>query len=241
MNIALLGYGKMGKAIHDYCNKQTSHKIVLTIDENNPHELTIENLQKADVAIDFSLSEIATTHIRKCFEASIPVVSGTTGWLDDFKKIKEECLATNQTFFYSSNYSVGVNLFWKIVSFAGKLLNDHSYDVKIDETHHIHKKDAPSGTAITTAEALIETMEKYSNWKLETTENDNEIPIFAHRKDEVPGTHLVTFHNKIEQIAIEHQAKSRLGFVSGAVKAAEFIQNKQGFYTMDDLLANSNH
>lgn len=238
MKIALLGYGKMGKAIEEYCHKNTDHEIVLKIDENNAHDLTVENLQTADVAIDFSLPEIATKHIRKCFESNLPVVCGTTGWLTEFEQITEECKEQNQTFFYSSNYSVGVHLFWKIVSFAGKLINHHpTYSAQIEETHHIHKKDAPSGTAITTAEILLTVLDKYENWHLGNQQNESEIPIFAHRKNEVPGTHIVTFEDSVNQITIEHLAKSRMGFVSGAVKAAEFIQNKKGVFGMDDLLA----
>lgn len=240
MKIALLGYGKMGKAIEQYCQNHTSHEIVLKINSSNAEQLTTEQLRKADVAIDFSTPELATKHILNSFKANVPVVSGTTGWMSEFDNIKQQCITQNKTFFYASNFSVGVNLFWKIISFTGNLLNKEGFDLSIDETHHIHKKDAPSGTAITTAENLIKVMNKYKDWKLGETENEHEIPIFAHRKEEVPGTHLVTFQNKIEQISIEHIAKSRIGFVSGAVQAAEFIQSKTGYYTMQDLLANSN-
>lgn len=237
MKIALLGYGKMGKAIDNYCQRETNHQIGLKIHSGNAYELTTDNLQKVDIAIDFSTPELATKHIRACFDANLPVVCGTTGWLHDFAAIKQECIENNKSFFYASNFSVGVNLFWKLVAYAGDLLSDEDFQLQIDETHHTEKQDAPSGTAITTAEELIKVMKKYTKWTLGNSETDNEIPIFAHREEDVPGTHLVTFHNKTEQIKIEHIAKSRIGFVSGAVLAAEFLQNKKGVFTMQHLLA----
>ena len=240
MKLALLGYGKMGKAIEQYCQQHTSHEIVLVIDRKREANLTTEQLQQADVAIDFSLPELATKHIRACFKANVPIVCGTTGWLGDFETIQQECMQGKHTFFYASNFSIGVNLFWQIVSFAGSVMNDYEFDLSIHETHHTEKQDAPSGTAISTANELLKVMNQYKKWRLGMPEQSSEIPIFAHREKDVPGTHLVTFEDDIEQITIEHVAKSRLGFVKGAIKAAEFIQHKTGYFTMQNLLANSN-
>ena len=236
MKIAILGYGKMGKAIEQYCMEHTNHEIVLKINSDNKELLQPENLQKADVAIEFSTPETAVEQIKACFEANLPVVSGTTGWLSHFNEIVEQCKATENTFFYASNFSIGVNIYWQVIELASKLLNQENTTIEVAETHHIHKKDAPSGTAITTAEKLLENNSFYKKWVLGKAQNETEMPIFAEREGEVPGTHLVTFNNPYEQISIEHKAKSRLGFVIGAVKAAEFIEDKTGFYTMNDLL-----
>ena len=236
MKIAILGYGKMGKAIEQYCMEHTNHEIVLKINSDNKELLQPENLQKADVAIEFSTPENAVEQIKACFEANLPVVSGTTGWLSHFNEIVEQCKATENTFFYASNFSIGVNIYWQVIELASKLLNQENTTIEVAETHHIHKKDAPSGTAITTAEKLLENNSFYKKWVLGKAQNETEMPIFAEREGEVPGTHLVTFNNPYEQISIEHKAKSRLGFVIGAVKAAEFIEDKTGFYTMNDLL-----
>ena len=236
MKIAILGYGKMGKAIEQYCMEHTNHEIVLKINSDNKELIQPENLQQADVAIEFSTPETAVEQIKACFEANLPVVSGTTGWLSHFNEIVEQCKATENTFFYASNFSIGVNIYWQVIELASKLLNQKNTTIEVAETHHIHKKDAPSGTAITTAEKLLENNSFYKKWVLGKAQNETEMPIFAEREGEVPGTHLVTFNNPYEQISIEHKAKSRLGFVIGAVKAAEFIEDKTGFYTMNDLL-----
>ena len=236
MKIAILGYGKMGKAIEQYCMEHTNHKIVLKINSDNKELIQPENLQQADVAIEFSTPETAVEQIKACFEANLPVVSGTTGWLSHFNEIVEQCKATGNTFFYASNFSIGVNIYWQVIELASKLLNQENTTIEVAETHHIHKKDAPSGTAITTAEKILENNSFYKKWVLGKAQNETEMPIFAEREGEVPGTHLVTFNNPYEQISIEHKAKSRLGFVIGAVKAAEFIEDKTGFYTMNDLL-----
>ena len=236
MKIAILGYGKMGKAIEQYCMEHTNHEIVLKINSDNKELIQPENLQQADVAIEFSTPETAVEQIKACFEANLPVVSGTTGWLSHFNEIVEQCKATENTFFYASNFSIGVNIYWQVIELASKLLNQENTTIEVAETHHIHKKDAPSGTAITTAEKLLENNSFYKKWVLGKAQNETEMPIFAEREGEVPGTHLVTFNNPYEQISIEHKAKSRLGFVIGAVKAAEFIEDKTGFYTMNDLL-----
>lgn len=237
MKIALLGYGKMGKEIETFVNKQTNHSIDLIIHSKNSEELTADNLKNIDVAIDFSTPEVASHHILTCIENNTPIVSGSTGWLNEWDEIIQNCVSLNGTFFYASNFSIGVNLFWNMVEQMGKIMNTaKEYKLKIDEIHHLQKKDAPSGTAITTAEKLIHQMSDFSKWTLDGSSNSNEIPIFAQRKKGVPGTHIVTFDSPIDTITIEHTAKSRLGFVTGAVKAAEFIVNKTGVFGMADLL-----
>lgn len=239
MKIALLGYGNMGKAIEKYIQEYTSHEIVCVIHEHNQELLTAEQLSKADVAIDFSLANAAVKHISSCFFANIPIVSGTTGWLQDWNTIQQLQQKTNGALLYSSNFSIGVHLFWNIVAQASKIMNEHTdYNVMIHETHHTQKKDAPSGTAITTAQYVIDSMTKYNNWSLNDDNDSSKIPIFAHRVEQVPGTHTVYFENPIDTISIEHKAKSRLGFVQGAVKAAEFLvkENKAGMFSLNDLL-----
>lgn len=237
MKIALLGYGKMGKAIEQFVSEQTNHSIDLIIHSKNIEKLNAENLNQIDVAIDFSTPEVAPHHIITCLENNTPIVSGSTGWLAEWDEIIQTCITKNGTFFYSSNFSIGVNLFWKMIEQIGQIMNStKEYSLQIDEIHHLEKKDAPSGTAITTAEKLLNQMNSYKKWILDGTVNSSEIPIFAHRKKGVPGTHIVTFDSPIDTINIEHTAKSRLGFVIGAVKAAEFIAEKTGVFGMDDLL-----
>lgn len=237
MKIILLGYGKMGKAIDAYCQTNTNHQVVLKIDDEAQSLLTSEHLKQGDVAIDFSSPEVAVKHIYACVNAGLPIVSGTTGWLEQWDEIVELVNSNNGSFFYSSNFSIGVNLFWQIVRQASHLLNDfEDYDAMIEETHHIHKKDAPSGTAITTADKMINQLNQYEKWQLDETKSDSELLIKSYRKDEVPGTHLVTFGCQIDEISIEHKAHSRQGFVAGAVKAAEFLVGKNGVFGMDEML-----
>ncbi len=239
MNIALIGYGKMGQAIEEFCNQHTTHNIVARIDIENRPELKTKS-KEIDVAIEFTNPEVAVGNIMECFELQIPIVSGSTGWLNQWDTVTEACKKHNGALFYSSNYSIGVNLFWEIVKHASHLLNSYDYSTQIDETHHIHKKDAPSGTAITTAEVILSQMNQYNKWVLGKSKEPSELSIFAHRKNEVPGQHIVTFDNPIDTIVIEHNAKSRLGFVQGAVKAAEFLYNKTGIYGMKDLIDSEN-
>lgn len=237
MKIALLGYGKMGKAIEQFVKENTNHSIDLIIHSKNIEKLTSTNLENIDVAIDFSTPEVAPHHIITCLENNTPIVSGSTGWLHEWDEIIQSCVSNNGTFFYASNYSIGVNLFWKMIEQMGKIMqSSNDYSLKIDEIHHLEKKDAPSGTAITTAEKLMNQMSAYKKWALDGAIDSSEIPIFAHREKGVPGTHVVTFDSPIDTISIEHTAKSRLGFVMGAVKAAEFIANKTGIFGMNDLL-----
>jgi 4-hydroxy-tetrahydrodipicolinate reductase len=236
MKIALIGYGKMGKEIEKIAHER-NHLISLIIDINNPKELTAENLKKAEVAIDFSVPETAYSNIMACFEAGIPVVSGTTGWLDKFDEVTDFCKNNGKTFFYASNYSIGVNIFFAINKRLAELMNKFTeYNVEIEETHHIHKLDAPSGTAITIANDIINKLDRKTVWELDKSSNIQSIKIKAIREGEVPGIHIVNYDSPVDSIEIKHSAKSRKGFALGAVLAAEFICKKTGFFTMNNLM-----
>ncbi len=236
MNIAIIGYGKMGKEIEQIA-LQRGHKILFKFDKHNESDFNVENLKKVDAAIEFSEPEAAYNNYLKCFEAELPVVSGTTGWLHKLPKIKELCKNNGNTFFYASNFSLGVNLFFKLNDYLAKLMsNNKDYDLKITETHHTEKKDAPSGTAITLSEGIIENHNLYEDWRKENAENKAEFPIHSLRKVKVPGIHTIKYESGVDFIEITHSAKSRKGFALGAVKAAEFIYPKKGFYGMEDLI-----
>ncbi|NOZ33796.1 MAG: 4-hydroxy-tetrahydrodipicolinate reductase [Chlorobi bacterium] len=236
MKIALIGYGKMGKEIEKTA-RERGHEILFKFDVNNKNEFTVENLKQADVAIEFTQPDSAYENYMKCFEANIPVVSGTTGWLDKLPEIKNECENNNQTFFYASNFSIGVNLFFKLNNFLADLMNPvKGYDVSISETHHTEKKDAPSGTAITIAQDIIKHSDRKENWVKEHAVSDTELVIRSFREGKVPGTHTVTYESDVDYIEIKHSAKSRKGFALGAVSAAELTQKKSGFLSMADLL-----
>ncbi|HEX2394994.1 MAG TPA: 4-hydroxy-tetrahydrodipicolinate reductase [Bacteroidales bacterium] len=236
MKIALLGYGKMGHEIEKIALDR-QHRIELRIDIDNQHELTTTNLQKADVAIDFSTPASAFANILKCFEAGVPVVCGTTGWLDKVGEVKQECQKKNGTFFYASNYSLGVNIFFAVNRYLSSFMNNiDGYNVNIKEIHHIHKLDAPSGTAISLANDLIGNYSKKKKWELNKESDYSTLNITAVREGEVPGTHIITWDSSVDRIEIMHQAKSRKGFALGAVLAAEFIREKKGAYSMSDLI-----
>ena len=236
MKIALLGYGKMGKEIEKIAVSR-GHEIVLKINVDNAKDLTVENLKKADAAIEFSTPETAYSNIQKCFEANVPVVVGTTGWTDHLNEVTKQCLEKNQSLFFSSNYSIGVNLFFKVNEYLAKLMNTHSeYNVELEEIHHIHKLDAPSGTAITLANHIIEQIDEKKNWINATTENKNEVGIISKRLGEVPGTHTVTYRSEVDEINITHFAHNRKGFAMGAVMAAEWMKGKKGVFGMNDML-----
>jgi 4-hydroxy-tetrahydrodipicolinate reductase len=236
MKIALLGYGKMGKEIENLALTR-HHNIVLTIDAFNLHELTPENLSRADVAIDFSTPDSAFGNIMKCFEGGVPVVCGTTGWLNRFDEVKKKCADLNQTFFYASNFSLGMNLFFALNKYLARLMNPlNDYDVSIREIHHVHKLDAPSGTAITLANDLIALVDRKKKWELNQASEPSALKITAVREDEVPGTHIVTYESDVDSIEITHLAKSRRGLALGAVMAAEFIKGKKGVYSMQDMM-----
>lgn len=236
MKIALIGYGKMGKTIEQIALSR-GHQIVSIVDINNPEEFQSDNFKSADVAIEFTTPATAFDNYMKCFAAGVPIVSGTTGWLDRLGEIKEMCEKDGQTFFYASNYSIGVNIFFALNKYLAKIMNNFpSYDISLTETHHIHKLDAPSGTAITLAESILDNIDRKDRWTLETAEQPADLPIHAIREGEVPGIHEVTYESDVDYISIKHDAKSRAGFALGAVVAAEFTAGKKGFLGMDDML-----
>lgn len=234
MKIALLGYGKMGQAIEEIA-KDRGHKIVLRASEDiDTYEI---DKSEIDVAIDFSVPKAAFKNITTCFKHGIPVVSGTTGWLEDYKKAKDICEKENSAFIYASNFSLGVNVFFELnKKLAGMMKGLKDYSVEIEEIHHVQKIDAPSGTAISLAEQIIEENSRLKGWQLDDAEDD-EIPIFAKREEDVPGTHSVTYNSSIDKIEIKHTAKSRQGFALGAVVAAEYLKDKTGIFTMKDVLS----
>ncbi|MCG9793061.1 4-hydroxy-tetrahydrodipicolinate reductase [Flavobacterium algicola] len=230
MKIALLGYGKMGQVIERIALER-GHEIVLKKDEFN----TYEGLETADVAIDFSVPTAAVNNISSCFHANVPVVSGTTGWLEHYDEMIALCKEKKGGFISSSNFSLGVNIFFEINSYLAKMMATlDSYKVDMEEIHHIHKLDAPSGTAISLAKGVIENS-NYTDWTLDDAK-ENEIHIEAVRLDEVPGTHTVTYTSDVDSIEIKHTAHTREGFAFGAVVAAEWLSGKQGVFSMKDVL-----
>lgn len=236
IKIALLGYGKMGKAIEEIA-LQNGHTIVLKVGIENLSDLTIENITKADVAIEFSNPDSAVTNILFCLENNIPVLSGTTGWLKDLSRIEAKCRELNGTFLYASNYSIGVNLFFELNKKLVLLMKMYEgYNVKLEEVHHTQKMDAPSGTAITLAEQVIEGSDVKSKWVNEAESSPNELSVISKRIDDVSGTHTVTYTSAIDDIEIKHTAHNRVGFAAGAVAAAEFIYDKKGIFSMQDVL-----
>lgn len=237
MKIALIGYGKMGHEIERIA-KERGHEIVCIIDINNAKTaFDTTEFKSADVAIEFSTPDSAIDNYRKCFAANIPVVAGTTGWLEHMDEVKQICSEGAQTFFYASNYSIGVNIFFRLNKYLSKIMNNFSgYDVRMEEIHHIHKLDAPSGTAITLAEGIIENINNKTDWKLETEEKPTDVVIHCIREGEVPGIHEIFYESEADIISIKHDAKNRKGFALGAVLAAEFTKGKKGFLGMDDML-----
>jgi 4-hydroxy-tetrahydrodipicolinate reductase len=231
MKIALLGYGKMGKTIEKIAIER-GHEVVLKINK----DIKEQDLSIADVAIDFSVPAAAYENITSCFKNQVPVISGTTGWLDKYEQAKEICEKENGSFLYASNFSIGVNLFFELNSHLAKLIAPfREYEVDIEEIHHTQKLDAPSGTAISLAEQIIQNSDK-TGWKLDKAEK-NEIPITAKRIEDVPGTHVIAYRSPIDTIEIKHTAHSRQGFAQGAVIAAEWIKDKKGIFTMKDVLS----
>lgn len=248
MKIALIGYGKMGKAIEQVIQNQSNgDEIVLRIGSQNMHEFTNENLQQADVAIEFTQPEAAFGNIKRCLDAGIPVVVGTTAWLQHLPEVKLLCSEKNGAVFFSPNYSIGVNIFWAVNKKLAALMGAQpQYSVTMEEIHHTEKKDAPSGTAVKTAEVIIESYsaKKAMVTQLITPDQTQEIPtlqesdllIVAKREPNVPGTHTVTWQSNVDVIQLTHEAKSRMGFAEGAVAAARWLQNRKGYFTMQDML-----
>ena len=236
MKIAILGYGKMGKTI-DQMATSKGHEVILKIGKNNLADFNKANVQQADVAIEFSNPESAFDNVSKCLEWGVPVVSGTTGWLDKMEEIKAICDKNKGGFFYASNYSVGVNIFFAINRQLAKMMNDQpQYEVEVEEIHHTQKLDAPSGTAITLAQGILEEMNRKTNWINEKSDEKVDLPIISKRIEKVPGTHEIIYNSPIDSIEIKHTAHSRAGFAGGAILAAEWMIGKEGSFGMGDLL-----
>ncbi len=236
MKIALIGYGKMGKEIEQILIAR-GHTIPLIIDLNNTNDLDAAHLQKVDVAIEFTTPSTAYGNVVKCLEEGVPVVCGTTAWLDKLPEVEQLCKEKNGAFFYASNYSIGVNIFFEINRRLAQLMNRFGeYDVTIEETHHTQKKDAPSGTAVTLAEGVLENLDRKQKWVCGTTTVPEELEVVAIRRSVVPGTHTVTYESDVDALSITHMAKSRRGFALGAVLAAEFLHGKTGIFSMKDLM-----
>jgi 4-hydroxy-tetrahydrodipicolinate reductase len=233
MKIAIIGYGKMGKAIEQIA-KERNHEIAIIIDKNDDIN-SIKNY-KVDVAIEFSTPETAYENIKSCLNSNVPIVIGTTGWLHKYAEIENLCKQQNSSFIFASNYSIGANIYFEMNKKLAKIMNNQSnFEVSIDETHHIHKLDAPSGTAITIANDIIQEIERKKTWTLAKQE-ENSIQINAIRKGEVFGIHTVNYESENDILQFTHKAKSRNGLAFGAVVAAEYIHNKKGIFTMKDIL-----
>ncbi len=238
MNIAIIGYGKMGREIERVALSR-GHKVVLKIDIDNAAELNKENLKalKVDAAIEFTTPDTAFKNVMKCIEASTPVVCGTTGWIDRLPAAEKACKENNAAMFYASNYGIGVNILFKLNAILAKMMNRYSeYDVTLEETHHTMKKDAPSGTAITLADGITDNLDRKKTFVNHTTTEPSELEVLSIRRGDVPGTHTVTYESPVDEITLTHRAKSRAGLAFGAVSAAEFICGKTGVFGMDDLL-----
>lgn len=242
MKIALIGYGKMGKAIANIVrennHKHTNHmQIAQTFSLHEGPQLSIGKLKDIDVAIEFTTPLTAVENIKLCIDAGVPVVVGTTGWYAHLQEVIDYCKEHNGTVLYAANFSVGVNIFFRINSVLAELMVPHTqYQIAIEETHHLQKLDAPSGTAIKTAQLILAANKNKEGWKLAPTDDEQAIPITAHRIDQVPGTHTVTYSSAIDDIKLVHTAHSRQGFAEGAVLAASWLKGKHGIFTMNDVL-----
>jgi 4-hydroxy-tetrahydrodipicolinate reductase len=237
MKIALLGYGKMGQEIERLALKK-NHEIPLAIDSQEDWQKVGSQLRETDVAIDFSIPDTAVENIYRCFDAGIPVVSGTTGWLDRLEEIKKACTQRDQSLFFAPNFSIGVNLFFDLNRyFAGVMSKWEGYEISIEETHHLHKLDTPSGTAIMLANDIIGNTGRLEKWVKESPVTPYELGIKSVRTENVPGTHVVRYESEVDSIDIIHTAKNRRGFAMGALMAAEWLVGKKGYFEMKDLLS----
>jgi 4-hydroxy-tetrahydrodipicolinate reductase len=236
MKLALIGYGRMGKEIERIALSR-GHEIVLTIDVNNLEDFTPENIQKAQVAIAFTIPESAVDIFKKCFDNGVPVVSGTTGWLEKWDEVVKYCNNKNSTFFYSSNFSLGMNIFFELNrKLAVYMKQFDQYKASMTEVHHTRKLDSPSGTAISLAEDLIKERGNYNGWVNESTNDQNKLGIISVREGDVPGIHTINYDSEVDFIEITHSSKNRSGLALGAVLAAEFSIGKTGILSMKDLL-----
>lgn len=236
MKIALSGYGRMGKEIEKIA-LQRGHEVVIKFDDPDDWIGKEDALAEADVAIEFSMPHSVVSNIFKCFDARVPVVVGTTGWQGQLEHVKDVCHEHNQTLFYASNFSIGVNLFFELNKMFAKMMNEHSnYNVRIEETHHTGKIDSPSGTAIHLANDLVDRLDAKDLWVNHKAQHEYELEVVSHRVEHVPGTHEVVYESDIDEIQLKHVAKSREGFAKGAVLAAEWVFKRKGVYTMGDLI-----
>jgi 4-hydroxy-tetrahydrodipicolinate reductase len=236
MKIALIGYGKMGHAIEEIAVSR-GHEIVLRVSTKNLEDNTVSNIQKADVAIEFSRPEIAFNNLTQCLDAGVPVVCGTTGWLNRFEEIKKYCAEKKGALLYASNFSIGVNIFFELNKRLAQLMSaQQEYEVSMEEIHHTHKKDSPSGTAISLAEQILDILPVKKKWVNQVPTDPSELGILSRRIDPAPGTHKVMYHSEVDDIEIIHTAHSRKGFALGAVLAAEFLKGKSGVFSMADVL-----
>jgi 4-hydroxy-tetrahydrodipicolinate reductase len=238
MKIALIGYGKMGSLIGQMAIEQ-GHQIVATIDRRADWQPNEEKLRQAQVAIEFSTPESVVENIYACFQRNIPVVTGTTGWEHHKADVRAYCIQNHQTLFTASNFSLGVNVFFRLNRQLAAMMKElPGYAVRIDETHHIHKLDKPSGTARVLADDLVKELHQKTGWNLEESSCTDTFPVISHRIDEVNGEHIVSYTSTDDKIEIKHIALSRRGFAAGALKAAYWVVGKKGFFTMDDMTNN---
>lgn len=236
MKLALLGYGKMGRAIEKLAT-EAGDEVVMRIDVDNKEALTAENIRRADVAIEFSHPEVAYSHIHFCLQQGVPIVSGTTGWLERLSEIEALCREKQGAFFYASNFSVGVNLFFAANRYLARLMNHWpAFDVGVSEWHHRFKQDAPSGTALTMVEDILAEVERKENWVPGPTTHPSELGVISGRLGHIPGTHTVQYESEVDTIILQHTARSREGFAQGALQAARWLVGKQGMFGMADLL-----
>jgi len=236
MNIALIGYGKMGHIIEEIA-LQRGHHVVLKINIENAEDLNEENLAKADVAIEFTGPDSAFKNVTQCLEYGVPVVSGSTGWNHQIEKTKTICKERGGAFLHASNFSIGVNIFFQVNKLLAKLMTPFpDYNVTLKEVHHTQKKDAPSGTAVTLAEDILAALDRKKSWINDTAQKPEELSIISERVDPVPGTHNVKYSSEVDDIEIIHTAHNRKGFALGAVIAAEYIAGKKGVFSMEDVL-----
>jgi len=236
MNIALIGYGRMGHEIESIAIKR-GHSIKLIVDQYNEDDLNSANLKGIDVAIEFSSPDAALNNIIKCLSEKVPVVSGTTGWLQDYNKAAEACIGNNTAFIHSSNFNIGVNLLFRLNSELAKQMEHYNdYTVSIEEIHHTKKLDAPSGTAIVLAGGIIDKHSRYKKWCTDNDKKDLCIPIRSIRQGDIPGAHTVTWDSEIDTISIKHEAKNRKGLALGAIIAAEYIHLRKGVFTMNEIM-----
>ncbi len=248
MKIALIGYGKMGKAIQEVAEEKNTilgkkkYDISLIIDIGNRNSITNEELKQVDVAIEFTSPHTAVENIQWCFDTNIPIVVGSTGWTEELSEIQKQAIENNNSFLFAPNFSIGVNLFFEVNRYLAQIMNNHNeYEIFLEEIHHTEKKDAPSGTALHAALDILKRIERKSNWENNDTKSEEIISIISKREENVPGTHLVTYESTIDKIELIHTAYNRKGFAGGALLAAEWLIGKKGAFSMEDVLGFNIH